>query len=171
MRKYIAAVALVVAIIAPLVALAVCVCPRPVVSYLYKTSTRVFLGEVVKIELLTLGPVGGQEVTYAATVRPLEIFKGVSNTNVRVTFITRYRDPAPIISLPGPPVIDPAFSERAVTIVTSDRCDSSNEMADSKYYIFEKQGEPLVYSGCGTERIVSEVATTIDAMRSLRDAR
>jgi hypothetical protein len=168
-RKHIAAAALLVATMTPLVGSAMCVCPYPVLPY--KNSTRVFLGEVVRIELLTKSPVYGQEVTYVATIRPLEIFKGTSNADVRVTFATIHIDLKPIIPLPGPPVLDPAFGERTLTMVTSGNCRPSPLMADGKYYIFEKQGEPLIYSGCATERIVSDTATTIHAMRSLRDAR
>jgi hypothetical protein len=171
MGKHIAAVALLVATMTPSVGSARCVCPYPALPYLYKNSTRVFLGEVVGIELMTKNPADSQEVTYVATVRPLELFKGASNVDIRVTFTATYFVPKPPIPLQSPAVLDPAFGERTLTIVTSGSCRPLPMMADGKYYIFESQGEPLTYSGCGTERIVSENGTTIDAMRSLRDAR
>ncbi len=170
-RRNIAAVALLVATITPSVSSAMCVCPYPALPYLYNNSTRIFLGEVVGIELVTTNPVVGQKATYAATIKPLELFKGTSSANIRVTFETRYMDPAPPIPLPVPPVLDPAFSERTLTMVDSGSCEPSPLMADWKYYIFENQGQQLTYSGCWTERIVNDNATTIDAMRSLRDAR
>jgi hypothetical protein len=171
MRKHIAAVVFLVATFAPSVGSARCVCPYPALPYLYNNSTRIFLGEVVGIELVTTNPVNGQEVTYAATIKPLELFKGTSNADVRVTFETRYMDPTPLIPIPVSTVVDPAFGERTLTIVTSGSCGPSPLMAGQKYYIFENQGQPLTYSGCWTERIVNDNATTVDAMRSLRDAR
>jgi hypothetical protein len=171
MSKHIAAIALLMATMVPLAVFAACACPRPELSYLYKTSVRAFFGEVVKVEILTKDPVDGKEATYVATVRPVEVFKGASNADVRVTFTKIYTVPKPPIPARDPPMLDPAFGERSVTYIDSDRCGSSHEMAGGKYYIFEKQGEPLTYSGWCTERVVEETAATIDVMRGLQQRR
>lgn len=161
------AFALFIAALAPWTHVAACTCGRPDLRDLYKNSTRVFLGEVVEIGLLTKDPVDGQEVTYFARVRPLETFKGPSSIDVRVTFTGKYAAPAS-----RPPqdkaVVDPAFGERTLTLVDSG-CGFG--MAEGKYYIFEKQGEPLTYAGWCSQRVVYETIIVLDFMRSLRDAR
>jgi hypothetical protein len=136
---------------------------------LYNDSTRAFLGKVIEIKLLTKDPVDGQEVTFVATVRPLETFKGSSNADVQVTFKGKHATPtAPALPVPSPAVIDPAFAERTVTLVDSG-CGFG--MSEGKYYIFEKQGEPLTYEGWCSARVVSESIIVLEFMRGLRDAR
>jgi hypothetical protein len=44
-------------------------------------------------------------------------------------------------------------------------------MSEGKYYIFEKQGEPLTYAGWCAPRVVYETIIAIEFMRGLRDAR
>lgn len=167
MRNHIAAFALFVTTLAAWTGAVACTCARPELTDLYKNSTRVFLGEVVDIALLTKDPVDGQEVTYVATVRPLETFKGSSNDDVRVTFTGRYAVP---ISrpLPDQAELDPAFAERSLTLVTSS---CTFGMPEGKYYIFEMQGEPLTYTGWCSPRVVYESIIKLDYMRTLRDAR
>lgn len=119
------------------------------------------------IALLTKDPVDGQEVTYVATVRPLETFKGTSNDDVRVIFTGRYAVPVSR-PLPDQPELDPAFAEETVTLVSSS---CAFGMSDGKYYVFERQGEPLTYTGWCTQRVVYESLIKLDYMRTLRDAR
>lgn len=161
-----ATIAVLLTLLAPWTEASACSCARPPLPALFNDSTRVFLGEVVKIELLTKDPVDGQEVTYAATVRPLETFKGSSNDDVRVTFTGKYAAPASR-PLPEQSEVDPVFGERALTIVSG--CPSG--MAEGKYYIFEKQGEPLTNPGWCSPRIVYETIIVLEFMRGLRDAR
>lgn len=164
--------AILLAFLAPWTEATACSCGRPSLPDLYKDSTRVFLGEVEKIDLLTKDPVDGQEVTYVATVRPQEIFKGSSNASVRVTFKGRYATPSPPLSeserRARATVLDPTFAERTLTIVDSG---CSFGMAEGKYYIFEKQGEPLSYSGWCAPRVVYETIVVLEFMRGLRNAR
>lgn len=54
-----AAVALLLTLLAPWMEANACSCGRPPLQALYKESTRVFLGDVVKIEVLTGNPVRG----------------------------------------------------------------------------------------------------------------
>jgi hypothetical protein len=167
MRKHFAALAVLAATLAPWTDVAACTCLRPSLPELYGDSARVFLGEVVEIGLLTENPVDGQEVTYVATVRPLETFKGSSGADVRVTFTGKYA--APVSSpLPDRSVVDPAFAERTLTLVDSS---CSFGMAEGKYFIFEKQGEPLTYAGWCSQRVVFESIIVLEFMRGLRDAR
>jgi hypothetical protein len=172
MRRRYKVIGFLFTILAPWADAGACSCARPVLADLYKDSTRVFLGEVEKVDLLTNDPVDGQEVTYVATVRPREIFKGSSNASVRVTFKRKYATPSPSLSelklRVRATVLDPAFAERTLTIV--DGCGSG--MAEgSKYYIFEKQGEPLADPSWCSPRIVYDSIIKLDYMRTLRDAR
>ncbi|MEO8315067.1 MAG: hypothetical protein ABI645_09755 [Pseudomonadota bacterium] len=169
MKRSVAIMTVLVAILAPWSTARACSCARPNLTGLYEDSTRAFLGEVVEIKLLTKDPVDGQEATFAATVRPLETFKGLSNADVQVTFKRKYAAPtAQVLPLPDPTVIDPAFAERTVTLVDSG-CGFG--MSEGKYYIFEKQGEPLQYGGWCSPRVVYESIIVLDFMRGLRDAR
>jgi hypothetical protein len=172
MRRRYAVIGVLFTILTPWADAVACSCARPVLADLYKDSTRVFLGEVERIELLTKDPVEGQKVTYVATVRPQEIFKGSSNASVRVTFQRKYATPRPSLSeselRARATVLDPTFAERTLTIV--DGC-SSGMAEGSKYYIFERQGEPLADPGWCSPRIVYDSIIKLDYMRTLRDAR
>jgi hypothetical protein len=159
------AVAFLLALLAPWMEANACSCGRPHLPALYKESARVFLGDVVKIEVLTSNPVHGQEVTYGAMVRPVETFKGASTTDVQVTFKGTYIEPGR--TLPAPTVIDEETG-RTLTLIDGG-CDFG--MSQSKYYIFEKQDEPLQYGGWCSTRVVYESIIVLDFMRSLRDAR
>lgn len=146
---------------------AACTCLRPVLPDLYKDSTHVFLGEVVKIELLTTDPVHGQEVTYVATLGRVETFKGSSSAEARVTFTGTYAEPGRPI--PRESVVDEATGE-TLEIVVVGGC-ALGMAAGAKYYIFEKRGEPLHYSGWCAQRVMHESLIALDSLRSLRDAR
>jgi hypothetical protein len=165
MRRTCAALALLFAGLAPWADATACSCLRPALTDLYKDSAHVILGEVVSVELQTRDAVHGQEVTYVATVKPVETYKGPSDVVVRVTYTGLYAEPGR--PLPPPTVVDEVTGE---TLVLVGGCGGGMAVG-VKYFIFEKQGEPLHYGGWCTQRVMYESIIVPDYMRSLRDAR
>ena len=87
MRKRIATLALLsVLTLAPCITANAYECVRTDLAKVHKDSTRIILGEVVKIEPLPSAQ--GDEVMreYVATLKPVESFRGQPNVEVRVRF-------------------------------------------------------------------------------------
>jgi len=161
MRTRIAILAGVIATLAPWAAVEACSCFQPSLAGLYKDSARVILGEVEKVEVQTTDPVDGQEVTFVATVRPIETYKGPGNVDIRITFTGRYSDPKRPVPPPGP---DGELAERTWTLVGG--CPEG--MAEgSRYVIFQKQDEQLHYAGWCDGRIQYWERIVLDYMRGL----
>jgi hypothetical protein len=168
MRKYVFAFALFISAVASWTDAAACSCLRPVLADLYKDSTHVILGEVVKVELVTQNPVHNQDATYVATVKAAETYKGASDVEVRITYKARYLEPGKALP-PLPTTVDEETGEE-LEIIQVGGCEGGLAVG-ARLFVFEKQGEPLHYGGWCTQRVMHESIIKPDYMRSLRDDR
>jgi hypothetical protein len=164
MRRSYTILGLLFTIVAPWTDAVACSCLRPVLADLYQDSTHVIFGEVVRIDLVTKNPVHGEKVTYVATVKPIETYKGPSDVEARVTFTEKYVEPGG--SLPEQTVV----SENGETLVLVGGCEWGMAVG-LKYVVFEKKDAPLNYYGWCGDRVMSDGIIKLDYMRTLRDAR
>jgi hypothetical protein len=119
-------------------------CLRTDLAKIHKESTRIILGEVVKIELIQAaqGDDVNQASEYVATLKPVEIFRGRRDVEVRVRF---------------------SASPRHFIILT----DGEVIMAiGERYVLFEKEPGTLRYGSVCEDRVKKADNEIIEYVRS-----
>jgi hypothetical protein len=146
MRKRIARLALLSAL-----ALASCInanayeeCVRTDLAKVQKDSTRVILGEVVKIELIQAARGDGlmAKGEYVATLKPVEAFRGKADVEMRVRFL----------------------ASRMNFVITTD-AEVIMTMGE-RYVLFEKEPDTLRYDSACEDRVKKADKEVLEYVRS-----
>ena len=115
-----------------------CSCSLPPLAEVFRSSDRVLLGEVTRVEQITTQPVHGKKADYVALIRALEFFKGAAEPEVRVYFSNRFE-------------AQNRSGEEGEEVVISS-CDAAMAVGE-QYVILEKRGERLELTSWCVDRI------------------
>jgi hypothetical protein len=145
MRKRVASLALLSALaLAPCVTATAYECVRTDLAKVHKESTRIILGEVIRIELTQAAQDDGllAKGEYVATLKPVEAFRGKPDVEVRVRFL----------------------ASRMNFVITTD-AEVIMTMGE-RYVLFEKEPDTLRYYSVCEDRVKKADKEIVEYVRS-----